>query len=136
MTPRTITLVLTVLAAVVVALARVRLSRDGGSVAGRLTISARLLNVHTFDGLLALVLWVVFLVTGTSAVGWFSLVFWWVAVVAGLLILARWLPARDRHSSGPVTDTWGEEPGRSILAHGGPLVGVGISTAFLALEEI
>ncbi len=135
-TPTRITIVLTVLAAVVVVLTRVRMSRNDGEAAGRLSIPKDLLNTHTVAGVLALLTWTAFLVTGTTVVGWIGLVLWWVTVVAGLLILARWMPARGRHSSGPVADTWGEGPALSILAHVGLLVGVGIFTVFLALGEL
>lgn len=135
MTPMRITIVLTVLAAVVVVLTRVRLARDEGS-AGRLSIPSGLLNMHTFAGVPALLLWTAYLVTGTTLLGWLGILFWWVTVVAGLLILARWLPAKGRHSSGPSSDTWGEGPGLSILAHVGLLVGVVIFTAFLALDKL
>jgi hypothetical protein len=134
-TPMRITIVLTVLAAVVVVLTRVRLARDEGS-AGRLSIPSGLLNMHTFAGVPALLLWTAYLVTGTTVLGWLGILFWWVTVVAGLLILARWLPAKGRHSSGPSSDTWGEGPGLSILAHVGLLVGVVIFTAFLALDKL
>jgi hypothetical protein len=133
-TPFRITLVLTVLAAVVVILTRVRLAKDEG--AGRLSIPHGLLNTHTGAGVPAVLLWVAFLVTGTTLLGWVALVFWWVTVVAGLLILARWMPAKGRHSSGPTADTWGEGPGLSILAHGGLLVGVIVFTAFLATGNL
>lgn len=136
MTPLRITIVLTVLAAVVVVLTRVRLSKNGGEAAGRLSIPMGLLNTHTGAGLLALLTWVVFLFTGSGVLGWVGLLLWWVTVVAGLLILARWLPAQGRHSSGPVADTWGEGPGLSILAHVGLLVGVVIFTVLLALGEL
>lgn len=134
-TPMLITIVLTVLAAVVVVLTRVRLANDEGS-AGRLSIPSGLLNMHTGAGVPALVLWTVYLVTGTTLLGWLGVVFWWITVIAGLLILARWLPAKGRHSSGPQTDTWGEGPGLSVLAHVGLLVGVVIFTAFLALDKL
>ena len=134
MTPFRITLVLTVLAAVVVVLTRVRLAKDEG--AGRLAIPHGLLNTHTFAGVPALLLWVAFLVTGTTLLGWLGLLFWWVTVVAGLLILARWMPAKGRHSSGPTADTWGEGPGLSVLAHVGLLIGVIVFTAFLATGNI
>ena len=134
MTPFRITVVLTVLAAVVVVLTRVRLAKDEG--AGRLSIPHGLLNTHTFAGVPAVVLWVVYLVTEVAIVGWIALLFWWVTVVAGLLILARWLPARGRHSSGPTADTWGEGPGLSVLAHLGLLVGVILVTGFLATGNI
>jgi hypothetical protein len=131
-----ISIVLTVLAAVVVVLTRVRLARNDGAAAGRLSISSRLMNTHTFAGVPALLVWSVFLVTGTEVLGWLGLGLWWVTVIAGLLILARWLPARGRHSSGPVADTWGEGPGLSVLAHVGLLVGVTVFTVFLARGEL
>ena len=136
MTPLRITLVLTVLAAVVVALTRIRLSKNGGEAAGRLSIPKDLLNTHTGAGVVALLAWTAFLVTGAGWIGWVGLLLWWVTVVAGLLILARWMPAQGRHSSGPVADTWGEGPGLSILAHVGLLVGVCIFTALLVLGEL
>ena len=136
-----ITIVLTVLAAVVVVLTRVRLANDDGG-AGRLSIPAGLLNTHTFAGVPALLLWVGYLVTargdgsGSVLLGWAALLFWWVTVVAGLLILARWLPAKGRHAEGPQADTWGEGPGLSILAHVGLLVGAVIFTAFVATGSL
>lgn len=136
MTPILITIVLTVLAAVVVVLTRVRLSKNQGEAAGRLSIPKDLLNTHTGVGLLALAAWTVFLVTQNALIGWIGLALWWVVVVAGLLILARWVPAKGRHSSGPVVDTWGEGPGLSVLAHVGLLVGVIIFTALLALGRL
>lgn len=125
-TPLLATVVLTVLAAVVVVLTRVRLTQDGDA-AGRLSIPPSVLNTHTFAGGAALVSWVAFLVTGIGWLGALGLLAWWITVVAGLLVLARWLPAKGRHSSGPKADTWGQGPGLSVLAHGGLLVGV---TAF------
>jgi hypothetical protein len=135
-TPLRITIVLTVLAAVVVVLTRVRLSRNGGEAAGRLSIPQSVLNAHTGAGVVALLLWTGFLVTGTTILGLVGLVFWWITVVAGLLILARWMPAKGRHSSAPVADTWGEGPGLSILAHLGLAVGVLVFTGLLLLGEI
>jgi hypothetical protein len=135
-TPFRITVVLTVLAAVVVVLTRVRLSKDGGEAAGRLSIPASILNTHTGAGVAALLVWTGFLVTGTTLLGWLGLLLWWTTTVAGLLILARWMPAHGKHSSGPSTDTWGEGPGLSILAHVGLLVGSIIWTAFLVLGKL
>ena len=135
-TPLRITIVLTLLAAVVVVLTRVRLGRRSDEAAGRLSMPTGLLNTHTLAGVAALVLWTLFLVTGTELLGWVGLLLWWVTVVVGLLVLARWMPARGRHSSGPVSDTWGEGPGLSVLAHVGLLVGVAIFTALLALGEL
>jgi hypothetical protein len=135
-TPLLITWVLTVLAAVVIVLTRVRLSRDDGDAAGRISIPKSVLNLHTIAGVPALVLWVAFLITGVDLLGTIGLVLWWVTVVAGLLVLARWMPAKGKHSSGPATDTWGEGPGLSVLAHVGLLVGVLIWSGFLLLDKI
>lgn len=141
MNPMLITIVLTVLAAVVVALTRVRLANDEGG-AGRISIPKSLLNMHTYAGVPALLVWAGYLVTargegsGTVWLGWLAIVLWWVTVVAGLLILARWLPARGRHADAPQADTWGEGPGLSVLAHVGLLVGVVIFTAFVATGSL
>ncbi|WP_395693038.1 hypothetical protein [Nocardioides sp.] len=115
--------VLTGLAAVVVVLTRLRLGRGEGG-AGRLQTGRRLVDVHTVAGVLALVLWVVFLVGGNDTVGIIALACWWVVVVAGLLILVRWLPTRGKHASEGKRDSWSEGPALSILAHVGMLVGV------------
>jgi hypothetical protein len=123
MSTEVIVYVLTALAAVVIVLTRLRLGRgDGG--AGRLQMGRGLVNVHTVTGALALVLWVVFLVGGNDTVGIAALAFWWIVVVAGLLILFRWLPSRGKHASAGQEDSWSEGPGLSVLAHVGMLVGV------------
>jgi hypothetical protein len=124
--------ILTVLAAVVVVLTRLRLRRDGA--AGRLSISPGLLHAHFVVGVVALVLWLTYLVApGDSAlggplVGILAIGAWWVTALCGLLILMRWLPARGRHVSGATTDAWGSGPALSVLAHGGLLVGVLVFT--------
>lgn len=128
MTPLLATAVLTFLAAIVVVLTRVRMAGDS-EAAGRLSIPPRLLDLHTYAGAAALVAWVLFLLLDVGWLGALGLLAWWVTVVAGLLILARWLPAKGRHSSSPRADTWGEGPGLSILAHVGLLVGVVVFTA-------
>ncbi len=133
MSTEVIVYVLTALAAVVVVLTRLRLGREAGG-AGRLQMGRGLVNVHTVAGVLALVVWLVFLVAGedsaagSEAVGIVALALWWVVVVAGLLILVRWLPSRGRHASEGREDSWSEGPGLSILAHVGMLVGVGVFT--------
>lgn len=125
--------VLTPLAAVVVVRTRLRLSGEG-TVAGRLQISPRLLIVHTVVGALALVLWVLFLAfppdgpLGGSSIGIVAIGLWWVTTVAGLLVLARWLPARGKHADTAATDSWSNGPWLSMLAHFGLLVGVLIFT--------
>jgi hypothetical protein len=125
--------ILTALAAVVIVLTRLRLGR-GDRGAGRLQMGRGLVNLHTAAGVLALVLWVVFLVAdedsaaGSEVVGIIALACWWVVVVAGLLILVRWLPSRGKHASDAHEDSWSDGPGLSILAHVGMLVGVSVFT--------
>jgi hypothetical protein len=126
--------ILTALAAVVVVLTRLRLSQDTGA-AGQIQVGHGLVNVHTAAGVLALLTWIVFLIAddesalGGEAFGILSLACWWVVVVAGLLILVRWLPSHGRHSTqGATSDSWSEGPGLSILAHVGMLVGVCVFT--------
>ncbi|MDP2775718.1 MAG: hypothetical protein Q8O61_19345 [Nocardioides sp.] len=134
MSTEVIVYVLTGLAALVIVLTRLRLGRDEGG-AGRVHVPLVLLNVHTVTGVLALVTWLVFLLAGGSfgedteaIIGIVALALWWVLVVAGLLILVRWMPSRGRHAAGGTEDTWSEGPGLSVLAHVGMLVGVGVFT--------
>jgi hypothetical protein len=134
-TPLLATVVLTALSAVVVVLTRVRLARGSGA-AGRLSIPPAVLNLHTYAGAAALLGWVLFLILGTRWLGALSLGAWWATAVAGLMILTRWLPAKGRHSSAPKSDTWGEGPGLSVLAHVGLLVGVGVFTVLFLTGSI
>lgn len=134
MSTEVIVWVLTALAAVVVLLTRLRLSREEGP-AGRIEVGTALLGVHTVCGVLALLFWVAFLLTddrvseGTNSIlGIVGLGFWWLVVIAGLLILVRWLPSRGKHAADGREDTWSEGPGLSVLAHVGMLVGVVVFT--------
>jgi hypothetical protein len=136
-TPERIAFVLTALAAVVIVLTRVRLTSGDETAAGRLGISTGLVNLHTGFGVLALVLWGWFLLGDPGElVGWLGLLCFWATAVFGLLILARWLPAKGKHAAGASTDSWGEGPGLSILAHVGMLVGCIVWTAFLVGNQI
>lgn len=125
--------ILTALAAVVVVLTRLRLKQDSGG-AGQFHLGHGLVNVHTTAGVLAIVVWLVFLVAdeetvlGGAGTGILALALWWVVVVAGLLILVRWLPSHGKHAASGTEDTWSEGPGLSILAHVGMLVGVIVFT--------
>jgi hypothetical protein len=125
--------ILTALAAVVVVLTRMRLGKED-AVAGRFQMGRQLLNLHTGAGVIALVTWVVFLVAdegttlGSATVGIVALAFWWLTVVAGLLILVRWLPSHGKHAAEGALDSWSEGPGLSVLAHVGMLVGVCVFT--------
>jgi hypothetical protein len=136
-TPERIAFVLTALAAVVVVLTRVRMASGDEDAAGRLDIPRGLVNVHTIFGVLALALWCTFLFASVSkVVGYAGLLCWWVTTVAGLLILLRWMPARGRHASGPATDSWGEGPALSVLAHVGLLVGSIVWTYLLVAGKL
>jgi hypothetical protein len=127
--------ILTALAVVVVVLTRLRLRQDSGG-AGSVHVGEGFLNLHTVAGSVATVLWVLWLVAdkdtamGNDLVGIIALAFWWITVVAGLLILVRWLPSSGKHASSGTEDTWSEGPGLSILAHVGMLVGVCVFTYF------
>jgi hypothetical protein len=124
--------VLTALAAVVVVLTRLRMR--GGQGAGRFHVGNRLLDVHTVAGVLALIVWTVFLVApedspaGTSTVGIVGLGLFWIVTITGLLILVRWMPSHGKHASEGSQDKWSEGPGLSVLAHVGMLVGVIVFT--------
>jgi hypothetical protein len=125
---------LTALAAVVVLLTRIRLSSHGGRASGHATVSAGLLTLHTVVGVVALALWVPALLTAHRLLALGGAVAWWVVTFAGLLLLARWLPAGGRHADGAVTDEWGQGPGLSLLAHVGMLVGA-VYFTFVALTD-
>jgi hypothetical protein len=123
--------VLTALAAVVVVLTRVRLRHGQG--AARFHVGTRLLDLHTVSGVLALVIWTVFLAlpdnsSARSSIGIIGLGLFWIVTVAGLLILVRWLPSHGRHASEATQDRWSDGPGLSVLAHVGMLVGVVVFT--------
>ena len=124
--------ILTALAAVVIVLTRLRLS--GEEAAGRFSISRRISLAHFGVGLVALVLWLGVLVApedtpvGGAVVGIVAIAAWWITAVCGLLILARWLPAKGRHVPEASGDTWSDGPGLSLLAHLGMVVGVLVFT--------
>jgi hypothetical protein len=133
--PEYIVYVLTFLSAVVVVLTRVRLSQ--ARAAGQHQVGMGTVNAHSAFGVVALVLWVVFLVTGhdSSLLGVVALFFYWLTALAGLMILLRWLPSRGKHASDSADDRWSEGPGLSILAHIGMLVGVVVFTWFYATQS-
>lgn len=140
MSPLVIVWVLSLLAAVVVALTRLRLGQEEDD--GTNVVSRGVLNVHTGVGVLALVVWVLFLAfpsdsaVGGDLVGLVALGLWWVTVFAGLGLLLRWLPSRGRHTTRVVEDDWAEGPGLSMLAHVGLLLGVLVFTWAFATGRI
>jgi hypothetical protein len=124
--------VLTALSAVVVVLTRLRMR--GGQGAGRFHVGNRLLDIHTVCGVLAVVIWTIFLIApkdsplGSSTMGIIGLGLYWIVTIVGLLILVRWLPSHGKHASEGTQDSWSEGPGLSVLAHVGMLVGVIVFT--------
>lgn len=137
MTPERIAFVLTALGAVVIVLTRVRMATGEEEAAGRIDIPHSFVNVHTIFGVLALGLWGTFLFADVDTVyGYAGLACWWITTFAGLLILTRWLPAHGRHASGPASDSWGEGPGLSVLAHVGMLVGAIVFTYLLVADKL
>ena len=133
--PEYIVYVLTFLSAVVVVLTRVRLSQD--EAAGQHQVGMGTVNLHSAFGVVAVLLWAFFLVTGhdSALVGVVALFFYWLTALVGLMILLRWMPSRGKHASGTAYDRWSEGPGLSILAHAGMLVGVLVFTWFYATQS-
>ena len=118
-----LTWILTALAVVVVVLTRIRLSSQDHRPAGRMDFSRAVLNMHTITGVIALVLWVPGLYLGIQPLLLAGVAGWWLVTIAGLLLLARWLPTHGRHAEEAVTDEWTEGPWLSMLAHLGMLGG-------------
>ncbi|MEJ7635127.1 hypothetical protein [Aeromicrobium sp.] len=114
---------LTALAAVVVLLTRMRLSGTERQP-GNAQISGAILNAHTVLGVIALAVWSYYLTSPSDRLGYAALGIWWLEVVAGVLILARWLPGGGRHAADSVNDSWAQGPSLSILGHVGLLLGV------------
>ncbi len=123
---------LTALAAVAIVLTRLRLRSE--DAAGRFSIGRRLPTAHFAAGTVALVLWLGVLVApddsllGGPFFGILAIASWWVTAICGLLILARWLPAKGRHAPAATGDTWSDGPGLSLLAHLGMALGVLVFT--------
>lgn len=131
-------LVLTALAAVLIALTRLRMTRPGEQAAGRLSVpTSALVNTHTVAGVVALVLWCLYILAGLSwPVGLAGLLLWSVTAGVGLLLLARWLPARGRHASEGAADSWGKGPGLSAFGHLGLVVGCVVWTVLFVLGRL
>lgn len=91
---------------------------------GHAQISQAMINAHTAIGVVALGVWVYYLTSPTDLLGLVALAAWWVEVVNGVLILARWLPSGGRHAAESTDDSWAQGPSLSILGHVGLLLGV------------
>jgi hypothetical protein len=135
--PHVVSVILLVLAVVLVALTRLRLAKSGDPGAGRLDIPVGLVNAHTAAGALAIVVWGGYLLLGAGwVVGVLGLLLWWGTTVIGLLILARWLPAKGKHAADGSQDAWTEGPWLSMVGHLGALVGAIVWTAYFAMDKL
>ena len=135
--PTVISTILLVLAVVLVVLTRLRLAKDDEPGAGRLDIPLTLVNAHTVLGGLGIVLFGSYLFFGVDwVVGFLGLLLWWATTVIGLLILARWLPAKGKHASDGAKDEWTEGPWLSMVGHVGALVGAIVWTVFFSLDKL
>lgn len=126
---------LTGLAAVVVLLTRMRLSSEG-SQAGHALVPISVVNAHTVVGVVALAIWVAYLVSPGGALGAVALVVWWVEVLIGILILARWMSGSGKHATATTGDSWGEGPALSILGHVGMLLGISFFTWIVLADKL
>ena len=118
-----LTWILTALATVVVLLTRIRLSSQDHRPAGRMDFSRAVLNLHTITGVLALGLWIPGIYLDIEPLVLAGVAAWWLVTIAGLLLLARWLPTHGKHAEAAVTDEWTDGPWLSMLAHLGMLGG-------------
>jgi hypothetical protein len=118
---------LTALAAVVVLLTRMRLSA-ASLQPGHAQIPSAILDSHTVLGVIALAVWIYYLTSPGDVLGLVALLVWWLEVVVGVLILARWLPGGGRHAADSTDDSWAQGPSLSILGHVGLLLGVAFFT--------
>ncbi len=135
--PFIVSTVLLALAVVLVVLTRLRLAKRNAAGAGRIDLPLAVVNLHTATGGAAILVWGTYLFLDVSrVVGVIGLALWWITTFVGLLILARWLPARGKRAAAGVTDAWTKGPGLSVLGHVGAVVGAVVWTTFLALGSI
>lgn len=126
---------LTGLAAVVVLLTRLRLSSEG-SQAGHALVPRSVVNAHTVVGVVALATWIAYLSSRDGTLGAVALVVWWIEVLIGILILARWMSGSGKHASAATGDSWGDGPALSILGHVGMLLGIGFFTWIVLADKL
>ena len=126
---------LTGLAAVVVLLTRMRLANEE-SQSGHALVPRVIVNAHTAFGVLALGVWIYYLVSPDDSLGVVALVVWWIEVALGLLILARWMSRPSKHAADTTGDSWGQGPGLSVLGHVGMLLGVGFFTWIVLADKV
>jgi hypothetical protein len=126
---------LTGLAAVVVLLTRMRLSNEQAQ-SGHARVPKTIVNAHTLTGVVALGVWIYYLVSPDDLVGIVALVVWWLEVAIGLLILGRWMSRPSKHAADSTGDTWGQGPALSILGHVGMLLGISFFTWVVLADKL
>lgn len=126
---------LTGLAAVVVLLTRMRLSSEQ-SQAGHALVPKSVVNAHTAVGVVALAVWIAYLSSPKGTLGAVALAVWWLEVLIGILILARWMSGSGKHATATTGDSWGEGPALSILGHVGMLLGIGFFTWVVLADKL
>ncbi|TNM36215.1 hypothetical protein FHP29_18730 [Nocardioides albidus] len=126
---------LTALAAVVVLLTRMRLSSEHAQ-SGHAAIPLGIVNAHTVLGVIALAVWIYYLTSPAGATGAIALVVWWLEVLVGILILARWFSRPGKHAAEATGDSWAEGPALSILGHVGMLLGIGFFTWIVLADKL
>lgn len=126
---------LTGLAAVVILLTRMRLANEEQQP-GHARVPLVVVNAHTAAGVVALVIWVYFLSSSDDLAGAVALVAWWIVVVLGVLILARWLSRPGRHAADATGDSWGQGPSLSVLGHVGMLLGISFFTWVVLADKL
>ena len=92
---------------------------------------------HFASAALALVLWIVYVVTDNHPIGWVGLALLAPVAILGFVMLARWLPMRRSVPAGGRPSSNGELPERSfpvpvVVAHGA----FAVATIVVALLEI
>lgn len=126
---------LTGLAAVVVLLTRMRLSSEQ-SQAGHALVPLGIVKAHTVVGVIALAVWIAYLVSPGGTLGAVALAIWWLEVALGILILTRWLSGTGKHATATSGDSWGEGPALSILGHVGMLLGISFFTWIVLADKL
>jgi hypothetical protein len=126
---------LTGLAAVVVLLTRMRLSSEQFQ-AGHALVPLGIIKAHTVVGVLALVVWIAYLVSPGGTLGLVALAIWWIEVALGILILTRWMTGTGKHATATTGDSWGEGPALSILGHVGMLLGISFFTWIVLADKL
>ena len=126
---------LTGLAAVVVLLTRMRLSAEDQQ-SGHAVVPLAIVNAHTPDGRARAGRLDLLPDLAGRRVGVVALAAWWIEVVIGLLILARWLPRHGKHAADATGDSWAQGPDLSILGHIGMLLGIAFFTWVVLADKI